>query len=700
MSLENFILGKILGKGTYGSVRIVERKEDHKIYAMKSVIINVLTEKEKQNSFNEVRLLASLKHKNIIDYKESFFDDARKTLNIVMEYADDGDLRTKISETLKNHLSFEESTIWNVLIQTLEGLKYLHKNNIIHRDLKSANIFLTKDGLIKIGDLNVSTIAKKGVANTQTGTPFYASPEIWNDKPYNSKCDIWSLGCIIYEMAALHVPFRGTSLHQLYTRIMKGNYPKIPSRYSKDLKIIIKIILNVDAQKRPSAEELLKNEIIQKKMKEIGLNKIDSNKLSEKAMLIKTIKIPKNISQINKQLPEKRYELEIKKNKEDMFNHDEYEFSKSHFYKISSNEKNIKFKNDIQSNLMNKNLNNININYVIVTTNDTDRINNEINKIEAEINNKKIFDNYEQNNAIQKEKIKKPFKDTGYHFFNGNLNNKNINNNNNINLFLINKKQEKQNEQEPKVRRNTGPSCKILSKENNKLSNIRPKSTNNYKQKNIKKNNINAKEGKSNINIVKHKEINKRQTPSRKNICLSANKNIRKKIRSPIYSDKEIIEKKSKNKESAKKINPLISPLNHKNNHSKPKKQRAVSSKHYKQMNLYNEGKINDKNKINCKNHYNEYYKNNQDKHSDENNEKQKKYKIIYQKIEVIKKGKKNYYKKGKTQVKYIDIGNLSKNKNIKNIIKNNSNIKSRKNYQVIESKKGLNLIVPNKMMN
>ena len=89
-----------------------------------------------------------------------------------------------------------------------------------------------------------------------------------------------------------------------------------------------------------------------------------------------------------------------------------------------------------------------------------------------------------------------------------------------------------------------------------------------------------------------------------------------------------------------------------------------------------------------------------QDKHSDENNEKQKKYKIIYQKIEVIKKGKKNYYKKGKTQVKYIDIGNLSKNKNIKNIIKNNSNIKSRKNYQVIESKRGLNLIVPNKMMN
>ena len=303
--MENFILGKILGKGSYGSVRIVERKEDHQIYAMKSVVINILGEKEKQNSFNEVRLLASLKHQNIIYYNEAFFDENEKTLNIVMEYADGGDLRTKISDTLKNHLSFEESTIWNVLIQTLEGLKYLHKNNIIHRDLKSANIFLTQSGLIKIGDLNVSTIAKKGVANTQTGTPYYASPEIWNDKPYNSKCDIWSLGCIIYEMASLHVPFRGTSLHQLYCRIMKGVYPQIPSRYSNDLKIILKLILNVDAQKRPSAEELLKNDIILKKIKELGINQNNESKSYEKAMLIKTIKIPKNISQINQQLPKK-----------------------------------------------------------------------------------------------------------------------------------------------------------------------------------------------------------------------------------------------------------------------------------------------------------------------------------------------------------------------------------------------------------
>ena len=536
MSLENFILGKILGKGSYGSVRIVERKEDHKTYAMKSVVINILTEKEKLNSFNEVRLLASLKHQNIIDYKESFFDEISKTLNIVMEYADDGDLKSKISEILKNHLFFEESSIWNVLIQTLEGLKYLHKNNIIHRDLKSANIFLTKNGFIKIGDLNVSTIAKKGVANTQTGTPYYASPEIWNDKPYNSKCDIWSLGCIIYEMANLHVPFRGTSLHQLYSKIMKGIYPQLSMRYSNDLKNIIRIILNVDAQKRPSAEELLKNEIILRKIREYGININNENKKYEKAMLIKTIKIPKNISQINKQLPQKRYELKQKKNKEDMFNNDEYEYSKSYFNKIP-NQENKQIENEKINKLddLNKlNLgskieplkyNNINLNDIIITTNDTDRINihtrdGKENDKNDNVKNYIIYQNIEKYNLINQQNHQKPYKDTRYNFFLGNKNNKNNNHNmninNNINQYLINKKYFNENQNAPKPKANTGSPIKNINiNKEKKLPSVRPKSMksdkNDLKYNKLNKNNynyINAKERKNNICSVKVHEIN------------------------------------------------------------------------------------------------------------------------------------------------------------------------------------------------
>ncbi len=101
MSLNDFEFGTELGKGAFGSVSIVKRKEDQQIYAMKRVKIINLGKKEKDNSFNEVRLLASLCHKNIIGYKEAFYDEKSSTLNIVMEYADDGDLSSKIKKNVK-----------------------------------------------------------------------------------------------------------------------------------------------------------------------------------------------------------------------------------------------------------------------------------------------------------------------------------------------------------------------------------------------------------------------------------------------------------------------------------------------------------------------------------------------------------------------------------------------------------------------
>ena len=202
-SLSDFKIGRLLGKGSFGVVILVQRIIDGQIYAMKQVRINQLPEKEKKNSLNEIRILASLSHKNIIAYKDAFFDENSKTLNIVMEYADNGDISQKIKYNLKNGLIFSENIIWNYLIQILEGLHYLHEHNIIHRDLKSANIFLTQEGIVKIGDLNVSKIAKIGMAYTQTGTPYYASPEIWLDKPYDYKSDVWSLGCILYELCQL-----------------------------------------------------------------------------------------------------------------------------------------------------------------------------------------------------------------------------------------------------------------------------------------------------------------------------------------------------------------------------------------------------------------------------------------------------------------------------------------------------------------
>ena len=331
-SLNDFRLGKLLGKGAFGIVILVHRLIDGQTYAMKQVRISQLTDKEKQNSLNEIRILASLSHKNIIGYKDAFFDENSKTLNIVMEYADNGDMSQKIKYNLKHGLIFRENIIWNYLIQILEGLHYLHENNIIHRDLKSANIFLMKDGTVKIGDLNVSKIAKIGMAYTQTGTPYYASPEIWLDRPYDFKSDVWSLGCILYELCQLKPPFRGTSLKNLCYNIQRGIYEPIMSFYSDELKKLIYLMLRTDPNLRPNTGQILKSKIIINKKRELKIGeelyKIEMERY-EKKELIDTIKIPRNLKEINGNLPTNKYNKnKTKKLNEEMMKEDEYETNK------------------------------------------------------------------------------------------------------------------------------------------------------------------------------------------------------------------------------------------------------------------------------------------------------------------------------------------------------------------------------------
>jgi NIMA (never in mitosis gene a)-related kinase len=127
------------------------------------VKLGKLNEKEKENALNEVRILASINHPNIVAYKEAFFEENTQTLNIVMEFADGGDLQSKINELKKSYRYMKEEDIWSILYQMIIGLEALHNIKIVHRDIKCANIFLTKSGQAKLGDLNVSKIAKMGI---------------------------------------------------------------------------------------------------------------------------------------------------------------------------------------------------------------------------------------------------------------------------------------------------------------------------------------------------------------------------------------------------------------------------------------------------------------------------------------------------------------------------------------------------------
>lgn len=129
----------------------------------------------------------------------------------------------------------------------------MHRDLKVHLSLiKSANVFLSKNGTVKLGDLNVSKILKKGLCETQTGTPYYASPEVWCDEPYDYKSDIWSLGCVLYEVVTLRPPFRAEDMEGLYKKVMKGVYPKISSKYSTDLANIIKQLLQINPNLRPT----------------------------------------------------------------------------------------------------------------------------------------------------------------------------------------------------------------------------------------------------------------------------------------------------------------------------------------------------------------------------------------------------------------------------------------------------------------
>jgi len=262
-----------------------------------------MTEKEKLNALNEIRLLASVDHPNVISYKEAYIDEPSESLCIIMEYAEGGDLLTIINKQSRMKKYLSENIIWSYTAQMIKGLKALHDLLILHRDLKCANVFQTNSGLIKLGDLNVSKIAKQGMLRTQTGTPYYASPEVWKDQPYSLKSDIWSLGCVIYELASLKPPFRSVDMKSLYKIVIAGKYDNIPSHFSTDLSNLIKQCLQVNPKQRPSTSEMLSNN-------NTIINTIKGMNFYQKVQkndLLETIKMPRNLKKLNDILPKAKY---------------------------------------------------------------------------------------------------------------------------------------------------------------------------------------------------------------------------------------------------------------------------------------------------------------------------------------------------------------------------------------------------------
>jgi len=170
--------------------------------------------------------------------------------------------------------------------------------------LKCANIFINKTGVVKLGDLNVSKVAKGGLVYTQTGTPYYASPEVWKDRPYDNKSDIWSLGVVMYEAAMQKPPFHANDMHNLYKKIVRGLYPAIPSVYSSDMTALIRSCLQVNSVNRPNCETLLQMNIVKRNASTGHLLDVNENANHN---LLSTIRMPRTISMLANCLPRANY---------------------------------------------------------------------------------------------------------------------------------------------------------------------------------------------------------------------------------------------------------------------------------------------------------------------------------------------------------------------------------------------------------
>ncbi|XP_032467374.1 serine/threonine-protein kinase Nek3 isoform X2 [Phocoena sinus] len=223
--MDSYTVLRVIGEGSFGRALLVQQESSNQMFAMKEIRLPKLSS-DTQNSRKEAVLLAKMKHPNIVAFKESF--EAEGHLYIVMEYCDGGDLMQKVKHQ-KGKL-FPEDMILNWFTQMCLGVNHIHKKRVLHRDIKSKNIFLTQKGKVKLGDFGSARLLSS---------------------------DIWSLGCILYELCTLKHPFQANSWKSLILKICQGSMSPLPSHYSYELQHLIKQMFKKNPSHRPSATTLL-----------------------------------------------------------------------------------------------------------------------------------------------------------------------------------------------------------------------------------------------------------------------------------------------------------------------------------------------------------------------------------------------------------------------------------------------------------
>ncbi|XP_053514421.1 serine/threonine-protein kinase Nek1 isoform X5 [Artibeus jamaicensis] len=262
--MEKYVRLQKIGEGSFGKAILVRSTEDGRQYVIKEINISRMSNKEREESRREVAVLANMKHPNIVQYRESFEENG--SLYIVMDYCEGGDLFKRINA--QKGILFPEDQILDWFVQISLALKHVHDRKILHRDIKSQNIFLTKDGTIQLGDFGIARVLNSTVelARTCIGTPYYLSPEICENKPYNNKSDIWALGCVLYEMCTLKHAFEAGNMKNLVLKIISGSFPPVSLHYSHDLRCLLSQLFKRNPRDRPSVNSILEKGFIAKRI--------------------------------------------------------------------------------------------------------------------------------------------------------------------------------------------------------------------------------------------------------------------------------------------------------------------------------------------------------------------------------------------------------------------------------------------------
>lgn len=260
----DFKLLQTLGEGAFGKVYLVSKNGGDQ-YAMKVIDLRTSPQDEKDLAVKEAQLLKQLDHPHVLNYTDSFEKDG--ALCIVTGYCANGDLSVFLEK--RNRKKLEEDRLLEWFKQIASALEYLHGKTIIHRDVKTPNIFLTDDWQTKLGDLGLAKVLERPNAKAVTfcGSPYYMSPEIFSCKPYDEKSDIWALAVIVYEMATLERPFDAMLMHQLVFKIVHGGLPAMPTDYNPGLVYVLSAMMQKDPTKRPSAADIVNNDLFKGRKK-------------------------------------------------------------------------------------------------------------------------------------------------------------------------------------------------------------------------------------------------------------------------------------------------------------------------------------------------------------------------------------------------------------------------------------------------